>query len=329
MPKILCSITTFNRYYTTLPLTLSAVINQTRQPDKIIVYDDNKEPVDLRSNELYRNLFQMMELKGIQFEWVFALKKGQHHSHQMANSTSGFDFCWRVDDDLTPEPNVLQELCRYIKPDVGAIGGEILTPAWGIEPRKATGKIENIYDEPNIQWGRIKNITEVDHLHCSFLYRSGVVDYNLALSKRAHREETLFSFGLKQKGYRLLVVPDATSWHLKFSEGGIRTPSADDQAMFNHDDLIFQNYVGLKDKTIVVLNNGMGDHIVARKVLKYIKNPVCFTCYPEIVPGRSIADAMQSFGDLSQWDIYKKMDSWGWKGSLEDAFRKIYGVEKA
>ena len=84
--SILCSITTFNRYYTTLPVVMSAVINQTLLPDKIIVYDDNEKPVDLRENELYRNLFQMMELKGIQFEWVFALKKGQHHSHQMANT---------------------------------------------------------------------------------------------------------------------------------------------------------------------------------------------------------------------------------------------------
>lgn len=323
--SILCSITTFNRYYTTLPVVMSAVINQTLLPDKIIVYDDNEKPVDLRENELYRNLFQMMELKGIQFEWVFALKKGQHHSHQMAN-TKGYKWVWRVDDDLVPESNVLDRLFSFAEDGIGAVGGATLTPAWGIAPNNATGKIDKIYDEPNIQWGAVEALKDVDHLHCSFLYRAGIVDYNLALSKKAHREETLLSYGLKKRGYRLLVVPGATSWHLKYTEGGIRTPTPEDQQMYNHDDLIFQSFIGLKDKTIVVLDCGMGDHIVAKHVLKDIKDPVCFTCYPDIIPGRSIAEANQMFGDLSQWNIYRKMDEWNWKGSMENAFRKMYGV---
>lgn len=326
MNNILCSITTYNRYFTTLPLVIFAVINQTLLPDKIIVYDDNKEPKDLRDHELYRNLFTIMEHKGIEFEWVFALKKGQHHSHQMAN-TSGFQYIWRNDDDAIPESNVLETLFSFMAPDVGAVGGSILTPSWGIQPRNATGKIENILSEPNIQWGKIVKVTEVDHLHCSFLYRGGKADYNLGLSPVAHREETLFSYALKKQGWRLLVVPNAEVWHLKNNEGGIRSVE-NKQEMYEHDEKIFQSYIGLKDKTIVVLDNGLGDHIVAQKVLRDITNPICYTCYPEIIPGFSIADAKQMFGDLSQWNIYKKMDSWNWKGSLEDAFRKLYGVEK-
>lgn len=307
-------------------MVVSAVLNQTLLPDKIIFYDDNLEPKDLRENELYRNLFTVMSLKGIEFEWVFALKKGQHHSHQMANC-SGFKYIWRVDDDAIPEPNVLKHLFSYIEDDVGAVGGAILTPAWGIQPRQATGKIENIQHEPNIQWGMINEITEVDHLHCSFLYRAGIADYNLGLSKVAHREETLFSYSLKQRGYRLLVVPDTITWHLKNNEGGIRSDE-NTQEMYEHDERIFLNYLGLSKRTIVVLDNGLGDHIVARRVLKDIKDPVCYTCYPDIIPGRSIAEAHQQFGDLTQWNIYKKMDYWNWKGSLEDAFRKMYRVEK-
>ena len=326
--NILCSIATYNRYFTTLPLVVSAVLNQTMLPDKIIFYDDNEEPKDLRDNELYRNLFQVMALKGIDFEWVFALKKGQHHSHQMAN-TNGFKWVWRVDDDLVPEPNVLKTLYGYATTkNVGAVGGATLTPAWGTGPRQATGKIENIYGEPNMQWGMINSVREVDHLHCSFLYRAGIQDYNLALSRKAHREETLFSYGLKQRGYRILVVPDAISWHLKFGEGGIRTPTSEDQSMYEHDERIFQSHIGLKDQTIVVMDNGMGDHLVAKRVISELKNPACFTCYPDIIPGRSIAEANQMFGDLSQWNIYRHMDEWNWKGSLEDAFRKLYNVDK-
>lgn len=324
--NILCSITTYNRYYTTLPLVISAVINQTQLPDKIVVYDDNEKPVDLRENELYRNLFQMMALKNIEFEWVFALKKGQHHSHQMAN-TKGFTWVWRVDDDLVPESNVLKTLYGFATTkNVGAVAGETLTPAWGIQPRAATGRIDDIYNEPNMQWGKINKVTEVDHLHCSFLYRAGVTDYNLSLSKKAHREETLFTYGLKKLGYRLLVVPNAVSWHMKFGEGGIRTTTPEDQQMFAYDEQIFQSFMGMKDKTIVVMDNGMGDHIVARRVLRDIKNPMCYTCYPDIIPGRSIAEANQTFGDLTQWNIYRWMDSHNWKDSLESAFRKMYGV---
>jgi hypothetical protein len=43
-----------------------------------------------------------------------------------------------------------------------------------------------------------------------------------------------------------------------------------------------------------------------------------------VVPGRSIDEAQQLFGDVEHWNIYKKMDQWGWKGSLEDAYRKLY-----
>ena len=189
-----------------------------------------------------------------------------------------------------------------------------------------TGKIQNISSEPNIQWYYISKVKEVDHLHCSFLYRSNIVDYNLGLSRVAHREETLFTYGLKQKGYNILVIPCVT-WHLKNREGGIRTGTQD---MFAADEQIFQNMMGMskEQKTVVVMNNGMGDHLVFTKVLQDIPNPVCYTCYPEIIPGKSIAEAEKMFGSLDQWDIYRKMDEWHWKDSLENAFRKMYGVEK-
>ena len=77
MATILCSIATRGRYFTTLPVVLSAVINQTRQPDKIVIFDDNDEPKDMRSESLYQNLFWQLEAKGIAWEWLFAEKKGQ------------------------------------------------------------------------------------------------------------------------------------------------------------------------------------------------------------------------------------------------------------
>lgn len=324
MPKVLCSVATRGRYFTTLPLVLNAIMNQTKLPDKLVIFDDNDEPQDMRNVAMFLHFFQILDYKKIAWEWVYADKKGQHHIHQKANEM-GYEWVWRVDDDAIPEPFVLDELYEWaLNYDsmVGAVGGSILTMPNIFDTAKSTGKLADIDKEPNIQWGNIINTKEVEHLHCSFLYRAGVHDYNLGLSRVAHREETLFTYGLYQKGYKILTVPNAITWHLKNPEGGIRSESK--QEMFAHDEAIFRNIVGLSGSTIVVLNCGAGDHIVFSHVLPEIPNPIVFTCYPEIIPGRSIAEATALFGDLDQYNIYKKMAQWNWKDSLENAYRKLY-----
>ena len=207
--------------------------------------------------------------KGIDWEWVYAAKKGQHHNHQKANE-SDFEWVWRIDDDCIPEPNVLEKLFLYTHKNVGAVGGSILTPPHKFDTSKSTGKIELIDSEPNIQWSYITQPKEVQHLHCSFLYRAGIHDYNLGLSRVAHREETLFTYGLYLKGYKILAVPNAVSWHLKNPNGGIRAET--NKAMYDRDELIFRNILAYKDKKIVVLNCGMGDHIVFKKIYERIKD---------------------------------------------------------
>ena len=323
MSKVLCSVATRGRYFTTLPLVLSAIINQTKPVDKLIIFDDNDEPQDMRNEMIYSYFFRMLDSKKIEWEWQFAEKKGQHYIHQRAN-TMGFDWVWRVDDDAIPEPNVLENLYFHTTYNLntGAVGGSILTPPSNFDTSLSTGKIEHIGIEPNIQWEIIKNSKKVEHLHCSFLYRAGVYDYNLGLSRVAHREETLFTYGLHQKGYDIHVVPNAVTWHMKNPGGGIRSETKAE--MYDHDEQIFRNFIRFNDKTIVVLNCGMGDHLVFTHVLPYIDNPVVFTCYPEIVSGRSIAEAQELFGNIDQWSIYKKMDQWKWQDSIEGAFRKLY-----
>ena len=322
MAKVLCSVATRGRYFTTLPLVLQAIINQTTLPDKLVIFDDNDEPQDMRKEMIYQYFFQMLNIKGVEWEWLFAEKKGQHHIHQQANRM-GYDWVWRCDDDCIPEPNVLGNLLGYANlDDVGAVGGAILTPPNFFDTSKVTGLIKDIDTESNIQWNHIKKSKEVEHLHCSFLYRAGIHDYNLGLSRVAHREETLFTYGLHQKGYKILAVPHAESLHMKNPEGGIRAETK--QEMYLHDEQIFRNIVGLSNKTIVVLNSGFGDHIVFSRVLPDIPNPVVFTCYPEVVPGRSIAEAQALFGNIDQYNIYGKMDQWKWTDSLENAYRKLY-----
>lgn len=319
--SVLCSISTRGRYRTTLPMAIQAVANQTCKVSKLVIFDDNDKQEDLRTDPLYMRLFYMLDAKCIAWEWLYANKKGQHHNHQIANEM-GYEWVWRVDDDALPEPNVLEELLKHATDGVGAVGGSVLTPPIMQPPIEPTGLIENIDSEPNIQWGIIERVKQVEHLHCSFLYRAGVVDYNLALSRVAHREETLFTYALHKKGYRLLVIPNAVTWHLKSPSGGIRSETSEE--LYSKDEQIFRNFLAHKDQTIVVLNNGMGDHIVFGHVLPDVKNPVVFGCYPEIIPCRSIAEAQALFGDIDMFNIYAKMDHWKWKDSLENAYRKLY-----
>jgi hypothetical protein len=300
---------------------LTAIANQTRKVDKLVIFDDNDDPKDMRGEYLYQNLFNMLNTKGIEWEWQYAGKKGQHHIHQAANRM-GFEWVWRCDDDAVPEPNVLENLLKHVSDKVGAVGGAVMTPPAMKFEEHSTGKIDDIFDEPSIQWSPITEVRQVEHLHCTFLYRAGIHDFNLGLSRVAHREETLFTWGLLKKGYTLLVVPDAVTWHFKNPSGGIRAET--NAALYHHDELIFRNYLRFKDKTIVVLNSGMGDHVVFSHVLPDVKNPLVFGCYPDIVPCRSIAEAIELFGDIDQFNIYGKMDQWGWKDSLESAYRKLY-----
>ena len=321
MGKVLCSVATRGRYFTTLPLVLNAIINQTKPVDKLVIFDDNDEPQDMRKELIYSYFFQMLDIKGIKWEWVFAEKKGQHHIHQRANRM-GYDWVWRVDDDAIPEPNVLETLYSHADEFTGAVGGSVLTPPYMPDTGSVTGLIDKIDSEPNIQWGVIKEEKQVEHLHCSFLYRAGVCDFNLGLSRVAHREETLFTYSLHQKGYKILVVPNAITWHMKNPQGGIR--SEDKKELYEHDEQIFRNTIAYRDKTVIVLDNGLGDHLIFSHILPEIKNAEVFSCYPDIVPGRSIAEARALFGSIEHFNVYGKMDQWRWKDSLENAYRKLY-----
>lgn len=332
--KVLCSISTRGRYDTTLPLAIQSVITQTVPPQKLVIFDDNDDPIDMRTIQTYRYLFMMLELKNIKWQWIYAERKGQHFNHDKAQKmalSEGYDWVWRLDDDTVAECDVLQRLLSFIVSEgvdnIGAVGGSILTPPLPHFDSRPTGKIEHINNEPNIQWNNIPRTTEVDHLHCSFIYKVGIHEYDLNLSRIAHREETLFTYGLKRKGYKVFVIPHCVTWHLKNPVGGIRDGQKE---MFDHDEQIFVNFINEKSTKIVVLDCGMGDHVVFSHVLKDIKEPVqVFTCYPEIVPGRSIQEAKQILGkNYDNYNIYRKMDEWNWKGSLEDAFRKMYGVEQ-
>jgi len=107
--------------------------------------------------------------------------------------------------------------------------------------------------------------------------------------------------------------------------------------MWEHDEKISARKLsewGVKPRNIklCVLDSGLGDHLCFKAILPELKakykDLILAVCYPEVfkddgVELISIAEAGM-LGDHSELNIYKKMWDWGWKDSLENAYRRMY-----
>ena len=325
--KILCSISTKNRYENYLPIVIVSIANQTRKPDHFTLYDDSDSPKDLRAIEIYEHLFHLLDYKGIPWNVVFGKKSGQHNNHQTANM-AGFDAVWRMDDDCSAEPDVLEKLEKHLVVGVGAVGGSILNPLMPITdaPSFASSMIGEM-DKPNKQWFKISRTEEVDHLHCSFLYLANIVNYDTRLSKKAHREETMFTYSLKLKGFKILITPCIT-WHFRSKDGGIR--SDNEMSDYHHDEQVFRDWLKFKQsgKPLYVLNNGLGDNYMFLNNVKMPKGAVVATCYPELykemgVELISIADAWK-ITNVEAHNIYGWCAQNNWKKTMPEAIKEFY-----
>ena len=336
---VTCSISTKDRYHTTLPICLVSIANQTHKPKKILVFDDGEQK-DLRKDSVYASIFALLNEKGIEIEVIFGKRKGQVHNHQMSIGIAKTEWIWRVDDDDAPESNVLELLVRNIRDDVGAVSGLVLDPSIGTFPAEScSGNIEDIFTKPNIQWSRFKGVKEVDHLNNTFLFRKSAAKhgYCLELSPVGHREETMFTYEIKLAGYKLLVDPEAVIWHLRSPSGGIR--SYEQSFLWEHDEKIFnrklEEYkIKPKISKLIVLDCGLGDHYAFKMILPELKNKysdlVLAVCYPEVfeddnVKITSIIDAKQIMSEenFDKYNIYRFMIDNNWTGRLVDAYRKM------
>lgn len=320
---ILAMVSTKNRY-NVLPMTIQAVISQSRKPDEFIIFDDNDSPIDLRELPLYRYLFQLMDNYGIKWQVLFGAKKGQHHNHQKSQELAT-DLIWRLDDDTIPETDVLEKLEKRMVDGVGAVGGLVLEPKHDkIERPKRKG----LNDTPDCQWYEWEgNPIEAEHLYSTFLYRKGLADYNLALSNVAHREETIFTHKIFLKGYKLIIDPSIITWHLREGSGGIRTYL--NEEMWKHDENVFQMWLKHKDKKLVILDSGLGDHFAFLNILPKLKEKygkvLIACCYPEVFEEEVISiDEGSKLENPELHNIYAWMDKHNWKQSIIKAYAKMY-----
>jgi len=329
--RVLCSISTKDRYFTTLPLAISSVANQTLSPDELIIYDDGEQK-DLRENEVYKHLFKTLDGKGIKWQVKFGPRLGQHWNHEKANM-SGYDLVWRMDDDTVAEPDVLERLLKYFDdPFVGAVAGAVITP--GEEQTGGFNKMVDILDTPNVQWARRQGIGEVDHLYSSFLYRAGIVHYAVELSPVAHREETIFSHELKRAGYKLIVDTNIVTWHYRSSSGGIR--SHQNEGFYYSDEKVFAKRLASWGYKLIDLNSGIGDHFAFLNILPKLKEKygsdklIIGCCYPQVFKNVGVKlTSIAAIEKLATENIYEFMDLNHWTGQLKDAYAKLYEVDNA
>ena len=328
--NLLCYINTYNRTTTTLPLAILSVINQTHKPDALIIFDDNTEFKNPLENPVLKYILDLAMEKGIQWYWEKGQCLGAHHNHERANQM-GYKLNFFIDDDHYLENGVLENLMKEMKEDVGAVGGLILKPpATPLPNWLKSNKIDELYNGENIQWhtwaGQPK---EVEHIYSSFLYRCNIVHHDLRLSRKVFRGETMFTHSLFLKGYKLIVTPDAITWHFE-SSGGCRSVEQDktNQEMYANDEQIFRDWLNFQreKKKLYVLNGGLGDHYMFRQVITPEPDSIIACCFPNAFPEYkviSIAEA-ERLVDIKDYDVYAWSERNNWKGHLKDAYLKMY-----
>ena len=324
-------IPTKNRYFSTLPLTLISIINQTHKPKKIILIDDSDDRKDLRNEPLYQYIFQLIFLKKIEWEVIFGQQKGQHISHQMGLDRSNTEWILRTDDDEILEYNVLEILVDSIEDSVGCIAGLVLDPTMAKpvpENYINNNKIEDINTRENTQWmiHSPGNIIEADHLYSSFLYKKvSDISFCNELSPASHREESLFTLEYKRRGYRNIVNTSAITWHFRNSEGGIRSHQQHPE-YWQRDDEIFKRKLrswgmkGFEGKKMIVLDLGIGDCIVFLKII-----PELIKKYPKLVIGTYYPFLFKEFPQLELLHTWAAKDIKGEKmAELDNVYKYLW-----
>lgn len=331
-----CVVCTRNRYDTTLSLCIAALSQQTYPLDEVFIYDDSDKPIDLREKEPYKQLFILLQQKGIPYRVVYGNGLGQVRGHRISLKETKSAYIWRVDDDDIPEPTVLEKLMLVMEanPNCGACGGLVLDVANSVPSNVASNKIEDIYLGLNKQWFRHSGKPyEVDHLYSTFVYKRTGDYYPSGLSRVGHREETIMTYRMKRAGFKIMVEPNAVTWHLKSHAGGIRDGYKE---MWDADEAVFSELMrdwGVKTNghKIITLDSGIGDHYAFKSILpelirKYGNGLTLACCYPDIFRDYkvNIISIAEAYAGNHREGIYKFMFDNNWKGNIIDAYKQAY-----
>jgi glycosyltransferase involved in cell wall biosynthesis len=355
-PTVTATVSTKGRYDTTLPLTLMGIATQALLPDEVIVYDDNaqEDRVDFNKHPILSHIINLFAIKKVRFNVIYAPGQGQVPNHQHALDNCTTKYLWRIDDDNFTEGDVLAKLLKRIEQsdEIGAVGGNVFfTTRNFVAPKPDYVKANtsyHLYEGCTNMWFARTDEEEVDHLYSTFLYRVEAArkggGYQDDLSPVGHGEETVFTARIKEAGYKLITMPNTTTWHMQEMKGGIRSYSH--KFMWDHDekrkrealDKLGWDPEPHGEKTIL-LEHGLGDVIAFREVLDETlaeadddTKIIIFTGYQEVfedylddprvellLPSQFVKTA--EHGTTS---VYKWMNENNFSGHITDAYRRMH-----
>lgn len=102
---VACAVVSNNRETSLLPLVLHSIVNQTKLPDRLVLFDNNAEKVDLRTIPIYNNIFAQCEQKGIAWSVVFG-------NNLELVKQFGTNWCWQVNENTSISNTELESLYK-------------------------------------------------------------------------------------------------------------------------------------------------------------------------------------------------------------------------
>ena len=246
---------------------LKSLEAQTFMDWDLLVIDDSKVD-NLPAHKGIENIVNKLHSVGHSWFFVRGVGQNQAAAHNRALDYAiahGYKLVFRVDDDITLEPDFLGKLfeefvkdqeCKY-----AAVGGIFLNP---YEPKESQVVPAGWENKPEFQGSVVPFCTlhaqvfqyppEIDyrddcqHLYSSYMYRANLVKsvggFPMDLSSMGFREETIPLYELWLQGYKYRIVTKAIGLHFNAQTGGLRSVSPRKaQELFLQDDTEFKRKI--------------------------------------------------------------------------------------
>lgn len=218
-------ISTYNRQHV-IGDCIKAILEAEKVPDEILIINDGG----------YFSKGQMPYESHSKVQWLnLAQNVGVPLARNIGVLLADGDLVWWLDDDAIPEPGTLSELFTAIMGlnDVAAVGGPVWENPEPMELLVSKPMLVSVFGQV-LDLATFKIIGDKRHLEADHLrggnmlfrkalfYEVGMLDLDYCdKDGRSFRDETDLCLKWKEKGYRMIYVPEARVQHRREKRGGV------------------------------------------------------------------------------------------------------------